>query len=137
MSTPELVRVRRRLERRPDQIAEARHLISRVVGTESPAHDVARLLVSEAATNALLHSASGELGGSLEVRCQLEDRRRLRVEVRDQGSAKSRGQGPTRGTRSAAAAWSCSTPWPSAGAPAAARKATPSGSSSRWRSAEG
>jgi len=88
MSTPELVRVRRRLEGRPDQIAEARRMISRVVGTESPVHDVARLLVSEAATNALLHSASGELGGSLEVRCQLEDRRRLRVEVRDQGSAK-------------------------------------------------
>ena len=34
----------------------------------------------------MLHSASGERGGSLEVQCQVEDRRHLRVEVRDQGA---------------------------------------------------
>jgi anti-sigma regulatory factor (Ser/Thr protein kinase) len=88
MSAPELVRVRRRFAGRADQIAEARRLVSRLVGKESPAYEIARLLVSEAATNALLHSASGERGGSLEVQCQLEDRRHLRVEVRDQGSVK-------------------------------------------------
>lgn len=88
MSVHELVRVRRRFAGRPDQIAEARRLVSRVIGSKSPAHDVARLLISEAATNALLHSASGEAGGSLEVQCQLEDHRHLRVEVHDQGSVK-------------------------------------------------
>jgi anti-sigma regulatory factor (Ser/Thr protein kinase) len=87
MSARELVRVRRRFAGRPDHIAEARRLVSRVVGKDSPAYETARLLVSEAATNALLHSASGERGGSLEVECQLEDGRNLRVEVRDQGSA--------------------------------------------------
>jgi anti-sigma regulatory factor (Ser/Thr protein kinase) len=88
MSVHELVGVRRRFAGRPDQIAEARRLVSRVIGSKSPAHDVARLLISEAATNALLHSASGEAGGSLEVQCQLEDHRHLRVEVHDQGSVK-------------------------------------------------
>jgi anti-sigma regulatory factor (Ser/Thr protein kinase) len=57
-----------------------------MLGAASPLIEVAELLVSEAATNALLHTASGELGGSLEVSCQLADRRHLRVEVRDQGS---------------------------------------------------
>jgi hypothetical protein len=53
MSVHELVRVRRRFAGRPDQIAEARRLVSRVIGSKSPAHDVARLLISEAATDAL------------------------------------------------------------------------------------
>lgn len=90
MSSPvrELVWVRRRFAGRPDQVAAVRGLVSGVIGEESPAHDVARLLVSEAATNALLHTASGELGGSLEVHCELLNQRRLRVEVRDEGSAK-------------------------------------------------
>ena len=59
MSAHELVRVRRRFAGCPDQIAQARRLVSRVIGRESPANDVARLLISKAATDALLHSASG------------------------------------------------------------------------------
>ncbi len=36
MSVHELVRVRRRFAGRPDQIAEARRLVSRVIGSKSP-----------------------------------------------------------------------------------------------------
>jgi anti-sigma regulatory factor (Ser/Thr protein kinase) len=83
----ELVRVRRRFPGRPEQVAASRRLVLSVLGVSSPLREVAALLVSEAATNALLHTASGQLGGSLEVSCELADRCRLRVEVRDQGSA--------------------------------------------------
>ncbi len=44
------------------------------------------LLVSEAVTNALLHSASGDEGGSFEVVCKLDRSGRLRVEIYDGGS---------------------------------------------------
>ena len=81
----ERVRVRRRFPGRPDQIAAARRLVTALLGQESPNHEVARLLVSEAATNALLHSVSGQRGGSFEVRCEVADGR-LRVEVLDQGA---------------------------------------------------
>jgi anti-sigma regulatory factor (Ser/Thr protein kinase) len=83
----ELVRVRRRFPGRHEQVAAARHLVAGVLGNSSPLREVAALLVSEATTNALLHSASGELGGSVEVSCELADGCRLHVEVRDQGSA--------------------------------------------------
>jgi serine/threonine-protein kinase RsbW len=82
----ELVRVRRRFPGRPEQVAAARSLVASVLGPSSPLGEVAALLVSEATTNALLHTASGELGGSVEVACELADGRRLHVEVRDQGS---------------------------------------------------
>jgi anti-sigma regulatory factor (Ser/Thr protein kinase) len=59
-----------------------------LLGSASDLEDTARLLVSEAATNALLHSASGEQGGSFEVRCRLA-RERLRVEVHDGGAPQS------------------------------------------------
>jgi anti-sigma regulatory factor (Ser/Thr protein kinase) len=84
--TRELVRVRRRFPGRPEQVAAARGLVAAVLGPTSPLREVAALLVSEATTNAVLHTASGELGGSVEVACELADGRRLRVEVRDQGS---------------------------------------------------
>ena len=84
--TQELVRVRRRFPGRPEQVAAARGLVAAVLGPSSPLGEVAALLVSEATTNALLHTASGELGGSVEVACSLADGQLLHVEVRDQGS---------------------------------------------------
>jgi anti-sigma regulatory factor (Ser/Thr protein kinase) len=81
-----MVRVRRRFPGRPEQVSAARRLVAGVLGPTSPLAEVAALLVSEATTNALLHTASGGLGGSIEVSCELADGRHLHVEVRDQGS---------------------------------------------------
>jgi serine/threonine-protein kinase RsbW len=67
-----------------DQVAAARRFVSGAIGGAGPIRDVIRLLVSEAATNAVLHSASGAEGGTFAV----EYRRSggtLRVEIHDAG----------------------------------------------------
>jgi serine/threonine-protein kinase RsbW len=69
---------------RADQVAAARRFVSTALRVGSPVRDVTRLLVSEAATNAVLHSASGDADGRFTVEYLLNDRR-LRVEVRDGG----------------------------------------------------
>lgn len=79
--------VRRRFTGRADQVRAARRLVGGFLGTASPLRDVAVLLVSEAVTNALLHSASGDEGGSFEVVCKRERAGRVRVEVHDAGSS--------------------------------------------------
>jgi anti-sigma regulatory factor (Ser/Thr protein kinase) len=66
-----------------DQVAAARRFVASAVQPGGPARDVTRLLVSEAATNAVLHSASGE-GGSFAVE-YLISKDLLRVEVHDGG----------------------------------------------------
>ena len=71
---------------RADQVAAARRFVSTALRVGSPVRDVTRLLVSEAATNAVLHSASGDADGRFTVEYLLNDRR-LRVEVRDGGGA--------------------------------------------------
>jgi len=85
---PRPVAARRRFAGRSDQVAAARGFVVGMVGQESDLGETARLLVSEAATNAVLHSASGEAGGSFEVRCRLA-RERLRVEIHDAGAPQS------------------------------------------------
>ena len=72
----------------PEQVAEVRRLVRRVVGDASPMADTAVLLVSELATNAVLHSASGQPGGSATVLIT-EIGGGVRVEVADGGSEKS------------------------------------------------
>ena len=57
---------RREFSGHAEQVAAARRFVGSVIQGDGPARDVSRLLVSEAATNALLHSASGE-GGSFAV----------------------------------------------------------------------
>lgn len=52
-----------------------------------PATDDAVLLISELCTNAVAHSASGRPGGTFTVRAHILDRRYVRAEVEDQGSA--------------------------------------------------
>ena len=66
-----------------DQVAAARRFVASAIQGGGPARDVSRLLVSEAATNAVLHSATGD-GGSFSVAYLLSDHL-LRVEVHDGG----------------------------------------------------
>ena len=66
-----------------EQVAAARRFVASAIHGSGPARDVSRLLVSEAATNAVLHSASGD-GGSFSVAYLISDHL-LRVEVHDGG----------------------------------------------------
>jgi anti-sigma regulatory factor (Ser/Thr protein kinase) len=66
-----------------DQVAAARRFVASAIQDGGPARDVSRLLVSEAATNALLHSGSGD-GGSFAVEYLISNDL-LRVEVHDGG----------------------------------------------------
>ena len=79
-------RGRREFRGRADQVGAARRFVSAALRVGSPLRDVTRLLVSEAVTNAVLHSASGDAGGGFTVEYLLSDRR-LRVEVHDGGGA--------------------------------------------------
>jgi hypothetical protein len=72
----------------PAQAPEVRRFLSAILDG-SPAADDAVLCLSELATNATLHSHSGEPGGHLTVRAQMHAGR-LRVEVHDQGGSWSR-----------------------------------------------
>ncbi len=67
-----------------DQVAAARRFVASAIERGGPARDVSRLLVSEAATNALLHSGSGRDGGTFAVEYMISEDR-LRVEVHDGG----------------------------------------------------
>jgi serine/threonine-protein kinase RsbW len=75
---------RREFRGHADQVAAARRFVSGAVHDTGPARDVTRLLVSEAATNAVLHSASGAEGGTFAVEYRRSDAR-LRVEVHGGG----------------------------------------------------
>ena len=79
-------RGRRVFPGRPDQIRVARSFVVGVLDSRSPLRDTAGLLVSEAATNAILHSSSGRDGATFEVGYAIGTGQ-LRVEVRDQGSS--------------------------------------------------
>jgi anti-sigma regulatory factor (Ser/Thr protein kinase) len=76
---------RRTFPGRPDQVALARDFTRRAVGS-CPVLDEAVLLVSELATNALEHTASG-LGGSFDVTV-LCGQNMLMIAVTDNGSDK-------------------------------------------------
>ncbi len=65
-----------------EEVAAARRFVASAIHG-GPARDVSRLLVSEAATNAVLHSASGN-GGTFSVAYLISDDL-LRVEVHDGG----------------------------------------------------
>ena len=70
---------------RRDQVRHARAFVARFLAGH-PAADDAVLLVSELATNACAHSASGRPGGVFMVRAKVSDSGRAYVEVEDQGS---------------------------------------------------
>jgi anti-sigma regulatory factor (Ser/Thr protein kinase) len=74
---------RREFSGQADQVAAARRFVASAIHDGGPARDVSRLLVSEAATNAVLHSTSGD-GGTFSVEYLISDDL-LRVEVQDGG----------------------------------------------------
>ena len=74
---------RREFVGQADQVAAARRFVVSAIQAAGPARDVTRLLVSEAATNAILHSASGD-GGTFAVQYLISDDL-VRVEVHDGG----------------------------------------------------
>jgi anti-sigma regulatory factor (Ser/Thr protein kinase) len=76
---------RARLGAGRDQVHRARRLVSDALGRDHPRHDDCVLLTSEIATNALVHSRSGEGGGSFTVTIACRGDR-VRVSVQDDGS---------------------------------------------------
>jgi anti-sigma regulatory factor (Ser/Thr protein kinase) len=79
------VQVFLRLPGRPDQVAYARRWISAELGRGHPLRDDALLLASEIATNAILHSRTGD-GGTFTLDLSYSDSWVL-LRVRDEGSA--------------------------------------------------
>ncbi|GAA3069753.1 ATP-binding protein [Streptosporangium carneum] len=71
----------------PDQVARARRLISTALGRDHPLHDDCVLLTSEIATNAVIHSRSGD-GGTFSVTVS-GSAGVVRVSVRDEGSVEA------------------------------------------------
>lgn len=73
-----------RLAGDPDAVARARRLVSSALGTRHPLHDDCVLLTSEIATNAVVHSDSGDGGAfMLSVSHSAEW---VRIAVQDAGS---------------------------------------------------
>ncbi len=73
---------------RTRNVAEARSFVGRTLGAAHPCADEAVLLCSELVTNAVLHSESGQPGGTVTV-VVLGLPGAVRVEVVDNGSARS------------------------------------------------
>jgi anti-sigma regulatory factor (Ser/Thr protein kinase) len=71
---------------RADQVARARRFAVEALGPRSAWRDEVSLLVSEAVTNALLHSSSGRDHGTFTV-VYMVSSERIRVEVHDGGAA--------------------------------------------------
>jgi anti-sigma regulatory factor (Ser/Thr protein kinase) len=70
---------------RPDQVGAARAFVTKVLGEEEPATEIAVLLASETVTNAVLHSNSRRPGGTVTITA-LEVGGGVRIEVADAGS---------------------------------------------------
>lgn len=94
-----------RLAGSPDQVVRARRLVSMTLGRDHPLHDDCVLLTSEIATNAVIHSRSGD-GGAFTVTVAYSATG-VRVCVQDEGSSQalrvSRLGGRDRGPRPAPA----------------------------------
>jgi anti-sigma regulatory factor (Ser/Thr protein kinase) len=69
-------------------VAEARSFVGRTLGETHPCTDEAVLLCSELVTNAVLHSESGQPGGTVTV-VVLAFSEAVRIEVVDNGSVRS------------------------------------------------
>ncbi len=69
-----------------DQVRRARNFVSRLLDGW-PVADDAVLCVSELASNSVLHSASGEAGGTFSVQLKTVPGEYVWVEVRDQGGS--------------------------------------------------
>jgi anti-sigma regulatory factor (Ser/Thr protein kinase) len=73
------------IQARPEQVSAARSFVTKALGQDDPATDVAVLLVSETVTNAVLHSNSGRAGGTVTITA-VETGGGVRIEVADEGS---------------------------------------------------
>jgi anti-sigma regulatory factor (Ser/Thr protein kinase) len=76
----------RRFPGRPEHIRAARRFVAAALVAWPTTQEAALLLVSEVVTNAILHSASGDPDGSLEVGYALDDHE-VYVAVVDAGAA--------------------------------------------------
>jgi anti-sigma regulatory factor (Ser/Thr protein kinase) len=70
---------------RPERVREAREFVAKALGELNPLTDTAVLLTSELVTNAVVHSNSRYLGGSVSL-VILESGSGIRIEVSDAGS---------------------------------------------------
>jgi serine/threonine-protein kinase RsbW len=68
----------------PDQVAQARQFLARFLA-DCPLSDDALLICSELATNAIVHSDSGNSGGWFVLRVEVRDQDYVWLEVEDQG----------------------------------------------------
>jgi anti-sigma regulatory factor (Ser/Thr protein kinase) len=73
---------------RPEHVSAARSFVTKALGEDEPATDVAVLLVSETVTNAVLHSNSGRAGGTVTITA-VETGGGVRIDVADEGSEQS------------------------------------------------
>lgn len=73
---------------RPELVSAARSFVTKALGEDDAATDVAALLVSETVTNAVLHSNSGRAGGTVTITA-VETGGGVRIEVADEGSEQS------------------------------------------------
>jgi anti-sigma regulatory factor (Ser/Thr protein kinase) len=76
----------RRFPGRPEQVRAARRFVAAPLAAWPATQEAALLLVSEVVTNAILHSASGDEGGGVEVHYALDDQE-VYVGVVDAGGA--------------------------------------------------
>jgi anti-sigma regulatory factor (Ser/Thr protein kinase) len=70
---------------RPEHVREARSFVGKALGELHPSLDTAVLLTSELVTNAVMHSCSRCVGGTVSVLI-MESAGGVRIEVADQGS---------------------------------------------------
>jgi anti-sigma regulatory factor (Ser/Thr protein kinase) len=70
---------------RPEQVSAARSFVEKSLGETNPLTDVAVLLSSEIVTNAVLHSNSRRVGGTVTITV-IEIGGGTRIEVTDEGS---------------------------------------------------
>jgi anti-sigma regulatory factor (Ser/Thr protein kinase) len=70
---------------RPEHVRETRAFVAKALGELHPSLDTAVLLTSELVTNAVMHSSSRCMGGSISV-VIMETGGGLRIEVADEGS---------------------------------------------------
>jgi len=70
---------------RPEHVREARAFVAKALGDLHPHLDTAVLLTSELVTNAVMHSSSHCIGGSVTILI-MESAGGMRIEVADEGS---------------------------------------------------
>jgi anti-sigma regulatory factor (Ser/Thr protein kinase) len=84
MASPVRAPLLRVLPGRPESASAARQIARQVLGDGNPATETAMLLVSELVTNSVMHSKSGEPGGSVTV-ALCSGPAGILIQVRDDG----------------------------------------------------